>query len=893
MFPDIGMKSPSRFIVLMAVLITALFCPGPQAVAFVDRGETVSRTLPNGLEVLVREEPARKVAELQVWVRAGSRDEPAGKEGVAHLFEHMIFKGTEKHGVGEVARAVEAAGGDINAYTAPEHTVYHITIAAEFFTTAMDILADAVMNPAFDPGELEKEKLVVIEEIHRGNDNPSRIFSREMFQAAYKVHPYGRTVIGTPESVAGITQDDMIRFHRTWYVPGNMKLVAVGGVRTEDVIESARRLFTGPELEGGVRQEVVEPPQEQMRTFRLVMDSEPARMALAFPIGDLTDPETPALDLAAAILSGGRSARLMVELRDTGLVNRAWAYAYTPTDPGVFVIGATMSQEKTADAVKGVLGQIARLQTEPVTPEELQRARRQIMSEKIFSKETVEGQAREIGYVALNLGDLDFFDRYYSRLQSVDPQDIMAISRRVFRLERATVGFLTRDEKAQPSDDALSRMFSETLRPGNTPDEKDGPPVYRSVLPNGVVLLVREDPRLPLVAARIGVLGGVRYESEENQGVFHMLAGLLTRGTGKRTALQMAEKLDDMSASLNGFSGRNSFGITGKFLSSDISEGFGLMREVLTGATFPGDEVELSKERVISGIRARKDAMTSFALDLFNRTLFKEHPYRFPVMGTEESVASLSREDLMSVYRSVIRPKGMIVSVAGDISVAEAYRLAMRNFGDLQGEHYDPGPLPVEVVSAGVVSGKTRLEDKAQTHVILGYLGPSMDSEDLDALEVLNAILAGQGGRLFTELRDKRSLAYSVFSFVLPGIDPGFIAFGIGVSPEREEEAVEGFLEQIRRVRDESVSEDEMKRAGRYLVGSRMIGLQTLQSRADELFFPALYGQDLDRELAFRNRLLSVTSEQVREAARHYLDPDNYVLAVVEGGGRDPDAGTR
>lgn len=885
-FPGFSGRFPGFFLPAV-VMAASLFLQAAAAAAFVDRGQTLSRTLPNGMEVLVREEPAFQVVEVQIWVGAGSRDEPRGKEGVAHLFEHMIFKGTEKYGVGEIARAVEASGGDINAYTSQENTVYHVTIAAEHFPAALAILADAVLNPVFDSGELEKEKLVVIEEIHRGEDDPSRVFSRELFRTAFKVHPYGRTVIGTPESVSGISRKDMLRFHRDWYFPGNMKLVVVGSVRAQDVFDAAGEMFPGAETTGKKRARSVEPPQEDVRTFRLLMDSQPARMALAFPIGDLKDPETPVLDLIAALLSGGRSSRLPVNLRDSGLVHSAWAFAYTPKDPGLFVIGATMSRENSRDAFQGVLDQIARLQSEPVTPEELDRSRQRIISDKIFSRETVEGQARDIGYLAMNLGDLDFNDRYYSRLQSVDSRDIMEVSRRIFHPERATVGFLSPDEKDQPDDQAISQSLHKTLQPARTEERRGhASSVFRSVLPNGISLLVREDPRLPVVAARIGVLGGTRYESEKTQGLFNMLAQVITRGTQDRSALEIARTLDDMSASLGGFSGRNSFGITGKFLSADLEDGMGLMREVLTRAEFPTEEIELARSRIISAIRARRDDMFSSAMDLFMKALYSEHPFRFPVMGTESSVSSMGRELLLFTLRSVVQPEGMVISLAGDISVEEAYGLVERHFGDLRGKPFDPGPIPVEMAKSGVVSLREKMEDKAQTHIILGFPGPTFSSKDLDALEVLNAVLTGQGGRLFRELRDRKSLAYSVFSFVAPAIDPGFIAFGMGTNPAREEEAIRGFLDQIREVRKGLVSKEEMERAGKYLVGRRQISLQTLQARADELFFPALYGQDLERELEYEKRILSVTAQDLKEVAIRYLDPENYVLAVVEGEGR-------
>jgi zinc protease len=800
----------------------------------------------------------------------------------------MLFKGTKTRGVGEIARTVESAGGDINAYTSMDHTVYHITIANDFAGVALDVLADAVQHSTFDKRELEREKLVVIEEIHRGQDNPSRVFSQELFKTAYKIHPYGRTVIGTPESVSSVRRRDMVEFHKKWYVPRNMKLLVVGGIKADDIFERAGSQFTDSGKDLPARQKSVEPVQNRLRTFSLTMDTEPARVTIAFPIGNLTDPDTPVLDLAAAILSGGGSSRFPVHLRDTGIVLGSWAYAYTPRDPGLFVVGAAVSQDRVKTATRALLKQLSRLQTETISQEELDLARDQIINEKIFARETVQGQAGEIGYLALTLGDTDFNDTYYSRLQSVAPDDIQEMARKVFRPEKATVGFLTKEPGSRPGKEMTSRLLEDVLKPGAPDRSASGALVYRSTLPNGITLLVREDPLLPIVAIRAGVLGGVRYENEKNQGSFNLLARLLTRGTEKRTAQELARELDSLSASIGGFSGRNSLGVTGTFLSRDVGEGFSLLREVLTDAVLPQSEIDLAKSRVISSIKAKEDDMTSLALELFSRTLFREHPYRFPITGTVGSVSDISRGELLSLYRSVVQPEGMVISVAGDVTVRKAYELAMENFGDLKGSAYDPGPLPVEVKRTGVTVERVERKDKAQTHIILGYPGPALNSKDLDALEVLNAVLAGQGGRLFTELRDRESLAYSVFSFVAPGVDPGYIAFGIGVDPSREGEAVRGFLEQIRRIRSEQVTDDELNRAKRYLVGSHKIGLQTMQSKADEVFFPALYGQDLDLALSFKRRIESVTAQQIREAAVKYLDPENYTLAVIEGGRDEP-----
>lgn len=877
--------------ITLLLISTFILIPLPSN-AFVERGEVVSRTLPNGLEVYVREDPAQEVVEVQAWVGVGSRDEPEGKEGIAHLFEHMLFKGTSKRGVGEIAVAIESAGGDINAFTSMDHTVYHVTVAADFFETAIDVLSDALQNSTFQRQELEREKLVVVEEIHRGKDTPTRVFSEKMFATAFRKHPYGRAVIGTDESVMGITRKDMLKFFRRWYVPRNIKLVVVGKADPQDVFSAAQGLFVFEDRKGSSRVEVTEPEQEQARIFNLVKDTDPARVTLAFPIVSFADPMTPVLDVLASVLSEGDSSRLPVALRDSGTVHSAWSYAYTPRDPGLFILGAALKQENVLPALEGLLAQLSRLQNEPVPKEELERAKTQIMDGRIFSRERVQGQARELGYLALTLGDIRFEDTYLARVQAVDAMDVMRAARTYFSPDKATVGFMTRERTDQPDDNKVMELLISALSASARQELSQGKAkVVKSTLPNGIRILVREDHRLPLVAVRLGLLGGVRYESENSQGAFNLLAGLITRGTSEQTAEELARKLDDMSASIRGFSGRNSFGLQGQFLSRDIGEGMALLGEILKKPSFPEKELELAKGRVVSAIRAKRDNLTIHALELFRSTLFRDHPYRFPTLGTEETVSNLQRSYLLKLYNRVVQPGGMVITLAGDIDVAGAYKLVEDNFGSMKGSAYDHGPLPQEMGRAGVNSVFEERQDKEQTHIILGYLGPTLHSRDRDAVQVLNAVLAGQGGRLFAELRDKRSLAYSVFSFVAPGLDPGYIAFGIAVKPEREDEAILAIVDQIRNVIENPVSPQEMERAARYLIGSHKIGLQDLSSRVDEVFFPMLYGVDLDWALDYANRIRVVTARDVQRVAGKFLDPESYTIAVVRGSRED--AGTK
>src|SRR4051812_19945419 len=295
--------------------------------------------LDNGLTVVLEEQHAAPVAAFQVWVKAGSADERLDQTGLAHLHEHMLFKGTARRGPGEIARDIESHGGEINAWTSFDQTVYHIVLASQFARMGMDVLADAIRLSAFDKDELAREIEVVCEEIKRADDMPGRRASRDLFATLYQVHPYQRPVIGWAETVRGFTREKMVEFYTRHYAPRNMVLAVVGDLREAQVRDWAGELFGGDweRPYAGPVERAREPALAGQRSKFRQDDTKEAFVNLAFPIPESVHPDVPALDALAMLAGQGEASRLVLEVkRRLGLANEVHTYAYTPRDPGLF-----------------------------------------------------------------------------------------------------------------------------------------------------------------------------------------------------------------------------------------------------------------------------------------------------------------------------------------------------------------------------------------------------------------------------------------------------------------------------------------------------------------------------------------------------------------------------
>jgi zinc protease len=411
-------------------------------------------TLANGLTVLLREVHVAPVAGVQVWAAVGSADEGPGEEGLAHFHEHMLFKGTERRGVGEITAAVEGVGGRINAYTSFDVTCYHATLPSAEVSVGLDVLADSVQHSVFDSEEIHREIEVVLEEILSAEDDPHHVLSDAMFRTAYQVHPYRAPILGTRENVADLTHEKLSSFYRRWYTPDKLVVVAVGDFEIPRILEEIGTLFANAQPGKAFRNRASEPVQTALRSTLLRRPFERACLDLSWSTVDFRHPDAPLLDLLAFVLGEGESCRLVQRVKEEfALVDQIDASSYTPLDPGLFAAVADLDPSNTLAAVEAVLRETEMLRAEPVADDELEKARANFLASQHWERESVTGLARKIGSFHLIAGDHRREADYLERIRTATTEELQRVAREWLAPQRLTVGAVVPDG-AEPGLDA-------------------------------------------------------------------------------------------------------------------------------------------------------------------------------------------------------------------------------------------------------------------------------------------------------------------------------------------------------------------------------------------------------------------------------------------------------
>ncbi len=849
--------------------------------------EPVRWVLPNGLKVLVAEDRSAPVVAVQVWVATGSADELPHESGLAHVHEHMLFKGTARRGVGEIAREIEGAGGDINAYTSKDSTVYHVVIASRFVDTALDVLADAIFSSSFDATELARELEVVHEEYRRGEDMPDRKVYELLFEHAYARHPYRLSTIGDPEVFTRLSRDDVQTFFRKWYVPRNLTLVVTGDVDADALRPRIDELFgRAADVPIPERPRVPEPRPAGLRAHVTRGPYKKTLLYMGFPAPSIREADVAPVDVLAAVLGDGDSSRLWRDVKERAeLVHSIFTYAMTPRDRGLFVIGLELDPENLESAVHATFEQLHEVRRAPIPHAELVKALGVIESDFVYEKESAQGAARALGFYESLADDWRFEARYLESLRAVKSADVLEVAQRYLTCDQLTaVLLLPDDERPELDDAALARLLGEAEsafeRAEASTVAREGDFVVER-FSNGMELLIRQRPGVEVVSLSAVFVGGVRVEPRGKSGISSFVGSTLTRGTETLDAEDIARAVDEMAGGLDGFSGRNSFGVRAHFLSKHFEQALDLMAEVLMHPTFPEDEIEKERVDILHDIEAREDDLARIAFEVMQAELYGDHPAANPTIGTAESVAALTADDLRAFHAEHARPSNLVVAVVGNIDPERVRNAVHARLATWESEPHAAPAVP-EVVPLTAVKRIFRAAlDKQQSHVVLAFPGVRLDHPDRFALEVMSTVLSGQGGRLFLELRDKQSLAYTVFSFTRDGLDPGYVGAYIATSPEKAVQGMNGLARELRAVAENGVSDAELEWAKRNLVGSFEISLQSSAGQAEAFSLYEAYGLGYREYLAYPERVLAVSGADVARVAREYLDPRRMVLAVV------------
>src|SRR5262245_4384625 len=398
--------------------------------------------LPNGVRVVVEPYRASDMVALQLWVQAGGRDEAANELGLAHYLEHMVFKGTTTRPTGFIERDVEGVGGRMNAGTSLDYTYYHMLLPAGRALAGIETLADVSVNATLDEMQLEGEKRVVLEEMRLSEDTPMRFLARQLYEALFEGHPYGRPVIGRADLIRGLTREQLLGFYRRHYVPEFFTLVVVGPVSPRDVIEVATHAF-GRLPRVGVSRLPISPATAAPRRLERRRPGAYAYLGIAWPAPRIDHADTPAVDLLASVMGQSRSSRLTRGRRDRlGLVNRISACYGALEGAGVFSITAQLDPANLERAQTEIAAEIQRVRRDGITASELERAVTTAEARREFQIETAEGRAFTLGY-AESIWRIDDEPAYVDRLRFVTLDEVRAAAQRYLDPDRVARVVLT------------------------------------------------------------------------------------------------------------------------------------------------------------------------------------------------------------------------------------------------------------------------------------------------------------------------------------------------------------------------------------------------------------------------------------------------------------------
>lgn len=895
-----------KIITLIMAFVLALIISSTKSEAAM-QNTIESLTLKNGLKVIIKPVPTAPVVSVFVWYKVGARNEPAGQSGLAHFLEHMMFKGSKKFGKGEIARLVGRTGGQQNAFTSYDYTAYYETVPKSALNLALDIESDRMRHALLEVKEVASEKTVILSELD-GNRNHPQVRLRELVNAhTWENHPYRRPVIGWKNEVAKLTAAQLKAFYDHFYQPNNATLVIVGDVTKNSVLKQIKQYF-GPIPRGPQPPAMTFLEELDAQNVRLEMhDNGPAKMLrFNFKIPPATSDAHYALTLLNEALVTGHTSRLYKALVETGMASNVSANPLEMVDKGVWSFSVVATPPTSLEAIEKVLfSEFEKIKTSLLTKEEFQRVVNKTKAQFVYAKDSLTDQAMMLGFYETVAGDYERADTYPEKVAAVTRAQIQSAAQTYLTQATMTMGkFIpltpTAGAGAVLPDAGVvehyQRPLQNSLRDTGIPGASQGGqpqshPAFietalrkQLVLPNGLTIIMQVNPSNPMLVISGLVDAGMINEPADKPGLALLHSRMLTKGTSRQSADQLAEALEFKGADLTFQAQLEYLNIDGEALSDDLKLLMTSLADCLMAPVFPKQELSKAREKLLAQCRLAEDNANLQAWQGFYDLAYPAgHPMRRSILTAAAGLPGITRNDLLAYHRRMITPERTIISISGAFDPEVVKTLTRKLFSTWKRGSAQP---TAEINMAKVTKTErhlTIMEGKHESMAVLGQEGLSRLDPDYYNLLVANQVLGGAGlsSQLMRVVRDQHGLSYGIYSYlkISKGQRPWVVVFQS--DPKSVDQAIALTKEEVKQLQEAKLSKQQLQDSQSQLAGQLVIHLETNNGLAFLNREIAYYHLGWDYLTTYPKSVEAVTYKDMVQAAQRYLHPQEWLISVA------------
>jgi zinc protease len=903
-----------RFLPLLAII---LFIAGPSVFAQKKKSSLpapkkitsvegiTEYELSNGLKVLLFPDPSKSTITVNITYLVGSRHEGYGESGMAHLLEHMLFKGTPRHP--NIPQELTAHGARPNGTTWYDRTNYFETFTAteENLRWALDMEADRMVNSFISKKDLESEFSVVRNEFEAGENNPSGVLMERVLSTAYLWHNYGKSTIGSKEDIERVPIENLQAFYRKYYQPDNAVLTVAGKFDEQKTLAMINEYFGVIPKPSRVLQPTytVEPVQDGERHVTLRRTGDVQVTAAGFHIPAGAHPDYPAVNVLADVLTNEPSGRLYKALVETKKASSVYGFAWALKDPGYAYFAAEVLKDKSLeDATNTMLDVFNNLKTNPVTKEETERAKNKFLK---FFEQTYNNSDR-VGltlseYIAK--GDWRLWFHYRDQLEKVTAEDVNRVAQLYFKTSNRTTGVFIPDpapDRAvippapEPSEILKDYKGKQALAQAEEFDPSPDNIMNRTKtgeLQGGArYAFLSKSTRGNSVNAVLTLRIGSEKSLEGKSTLAEFTASMLRRGTKSKTFQEINDALDALKTSVNIFGNGQTVNVSIQTTRDNLIPALKIVYEILREPAFPAAELEKLRDEELAEIDQQRSEPQAIASLMFERTVnaYPKNHFRYTPDFDEKAAAvkALKLEDIKKFYADFYNAANATVAVVGDFDEAAVKAELEKMLGNwISPVGYTRAP--VQFFRPVPQSKKINTPDKANAMMRAGFnLELNENDTDYPALLIGNYMLGGGflNSRLAVRIRQKEGISYGVGSFIQA--DPfekagSFGSFAI-YNPDNSQRLIDAYKDELDKVLKEGFKDDELKDAVKGWLQSRNVSRSQDRELVNRLNSYLFLGRTMKWDADLEDKVRSLTTAQVNETVRRWIKPEN--LTIIEAG---------